>query len=122
MNIIFGKDQLDAVDSKYTVLELDTFRMKDDEIITAYCVVENIPITEMSTVDNFSDLHAKLIAGYREKNWKLCEDLLEHLVGRWNHELDTFYTEMAKRIQEFKKTGVPNDWDGIIDRSKDTVA
>ncbi len=117
MHIIFGKDKLDGIDSKYTVLELDTFRVSDQtDPVTAYCVVETIPIMEMAAVDQFRDLHANLIKNYREKNWKYCEDALEHLIGKWNREIDSFYQDIFRRVQEHKANGVPQEWDGFICR------
>lgn len=104
MNIVLGNDNLEEIDSKYTVLELDTFVMDDMSTpITAYCLVENLPIAEMSQLDNLRDLHKNLIKNYRAQNWDYCEQAIEHLKNCWNGELVTFYQELDLRISQLRK-------------------
>ena len=50
MHIIFG-DAVKEIPDRFTVLELDTFRFKDqNKVATAYCVVEKIPLAEFSLI------------------------------------------------------------------------
>jgi hypothetical protein len=115
MHIIFGKDKLNGVDSKYTVLELDTIKVDSvQDPLTAYCLVENIPITEIQEICQNKDLHANLLKNYRLQNWKYCEDALEHLVGKWNGEIDSFYLDLRDRIKSLKTTTLPENWTGTI--------
>jgi len=118
MNIIFGDNVAELAREKYTVLELDTLVMSGpDQTATAYAVVEKIPLQEMATLDRFQDLHHNLMKEYRKRNWKYCEDAIGHLQGRWNTELDTFYTEIYNRIQDLKMQSLPDDWSGYITKS-----
>ena len=111
MNIIFGREQAASLDSKYTVLELDTIRFGvDSDIVTAFCIVENVPILDMPKVEKMKELHANLMIEYRKQNWNYCEQALEHLVGRWNHEVDTFYDNINKRINECKEQELNDNW------------
>jgi hypothetical protein len=115
MHIIFGKDQLDLFKDKYTVLELDTFRVENqEETVTAYCVIENVPITEIAQLTMWEDLHRNLIENYQKRNWKFCEDALGHLQGRWNSEVDSFYANLSERIQQLKEIALPEDWQATI--------
>lgn len=116
MNIMFGDSINDEVRSKYIILELDTFYFADISTSRiAYGLVEQTPIMEMVNVDRFIDLHANLIRNYGLKNWKYCEDALEHLVGKWNGEMDTFYSSLAERIAVFKEKADAN-WSPVINR------
>lgn len=120
MNIIFD-DQLDTVSDRYTVLELDTFDlMPMNETKTAYCVIETIPITEINAIDRFSKLHQELMDNYRKRNWNFCFQALEHLQGRWNGEIDSFYKEMFVRIKRLETEQLSDSWTGHI--TKHTVA
>ena len=83
----------------------------------AYAVVEKIPLQEMATLDQFKTLHENLMVEYRKRNWKYCEDAMEHLKGRWNTELDTFYSEIYNRIQDLKTQLLPDDWIGAVIKS-----
>lgn len=118
MNIIFGDNIAELAREKYTVLELDTLVMSGrDQAATAYAIVEKIPLQEMSTLDQFKDLHHNLMKEYRKRNWEYCEDAIKYLQGRWNTEIDTFYSELYDRIQSLKTQSLPNDWTGAILKS-----
>ena len=115
MHIILGEQNAQEVSDKYVVLELDQFRSADQsESISAFCLIENVPIQELPEVDHYRDLHQQLIKNYRSANWKFCEDALEHLQGRWNGEADSFYSLLSQRIQEQKQAKHPAQWDPAI--------
>ena len=117
MNIIFDKSHLEQLQSKYTVLELDTFRIEStDQQRTAYCVVENVPILEMAQIESFKNLHANLMDNYRKQDWNYCEQAVEHLIGKWNGELDSFYADLLERIISYKENSPGSDWDPVITR------
>jgi hypothetical protein len=113
MNIIF-KENLQDIPEKYTVLDLDTFSMPDGSIHTACCLVENIPITELSQTQNLKELHAGLIKNYSQKNWAYCEQALEHLRGKWGGELDTYYADLQARIEQLKTLDPDDSWSPVI--------
>jgi len=118
MNIIFRDSIPQQVDDKYILLELDTFLIEGNALSkVAYAVVHQVPLTEMTTLHQFKELHSNLLTEYRRQNWKYCEDAMEHLQGKWNGELDTFYSELTSRIQELKTQSLPSDWTGAILRS-----
>lgn len=118
MNIIFGKEALSEVGDRYTVLELDTIKLPSQaEPMTAYCLVENIPIMEIAQIDMNRDLHRNLIKNYGLRNWKFCEDAIEHLVGKWGGELDSFYLELSKRIGDLKQQNLEESWSPILDKN-----
>jgi hypothetical protein len=117
MNIIFGTEMAKQAQDRYTVLELDTFNLlPTDEIITAYCIVETIPIEEMPAVESIKDLHTNLMTEYRKQNWQYCEDAIAHLTGKWHGELNSFYTELYQRIQSLKQKDLSADWSGRVDK------
>lgn len=110
MQIIFG-DHVDKVKDRFTVLELDTFIVENSaERITAWCVVETVPVEEMFMLENLQKLHSDLIAQYRARNWKYCIDALDHLQGKWNGELDTFYADLRTRIEKFGVEPPDSTW------------
>ena len=113
MYIIFG-DAIKEIPDSFTILELDTFRrVSENEIVTAYCVVEKIALTEFATLDAYRKVHADLIKFYKQRQWNYCEQAIEGLMGKWNGELDSFYTDLLKRVMHYKENEPPEDWDGI---------
>jgi hypothetical protein len=118
MKIIFGDNVANQAREKYTVLELDTFVFEQQVVTaTAYAIIERVPLMEMVNIESFKTLHANLMMEYRKRNWKYCEDAIEHLRGKWNGDLDTFYTELHERLQQLKQQLLPDDWTGTIVRS-----
>jgi hypothetical protein len=119
MNIILGRENVEHAQEKYTVLELDTLLINGAaDPVTAYCLIEQIPIDQISNIDQFRDLHNNLMKNYRLQNWKFCEDAIEHLRGKWGGELDSFYTEMNQRISQLQQQVLDDDWRGIIDKTR----
>ena len=122
MNIIFGLESVTPFEERYTVLELDTFLLHPtDEVVTAYCVVETIPVQEMPAIESLKDLHLNLMAEYRKRNWRYCEDAIAHLTGKWSGELDSFYSELLQRIMTLKQSDLPEDWTGRLDKTVEVV-
>lgn len=117
MNIILGEDQAQALAEKYTVLSLDTFSVGNNpEPIRSFCVIETLPLGEIPQIDSFRDLHESLMVNYARRNWSFCDQAIEHLMGRWNHELDSFYADLSSRVQQYRLQEPPEDWSPIINR------
>jgi len=118
MNIVFDLSVTDELRSRYTVLQLDTFYFPHaGKNCTAFCILDNIPISEMTSMDKTIELHNNLLKNYKIQNWKFCEDALEHLQGKWNNELDTFYQDLKSRIAEHKVSNLDSEWTGIITKT-----
>jgi len=100
MQIIWDAEAAEKLKGAHTVLELETFMVKDKPV-TTYCVVpaEKIGLNEFVTLDQNRTMHAAFIEAFKNNNFKLCEDLSTHLIGKFGGELDTFYEEILKRIR-----------------------
>lgn len=120
MLVVFGKDSADKLKDRMTILELDTF-MQDGlaEPITAYAVieVEDIPLQELPQLENMTILHNTMWVEYRAQRFNFCEQAMEHLRGKWKGTLDSFYEEFGHRINDLKKSKLPENWSGIIYKS-----
>jgi hypothetical protein len=113
MNIIF-KSNLTGIDNKYTVLDLDTFRLPDGTEHTACCVIENIPITELPNTEHLKTVHANLIESYGQRRWDQCEQYIIELTGKWGGDLDSFYSTLKQRIDTLKTQDLGPDWSPVI--------
>ena len=117
MHIILEDNRTDELKSKYTLLEVDQIRFDPEEpAVQAYCVLENIPVDEISKLDEFAHLHHKLMENYNKRDWNFCEQALEHLNGRWGGQMSTFYAEIADRIAKYKQQDPGDDWDPALKR------
>lgn len=116
MNIVLGDVSKDLA-TRHVVLPLDTFHVTGHaQPVTSFCVIESVPMDELRLLDNWRDLHEKLISNYHKKNWDFCQQALEHLIGRWNGELDSFYLDLGQRISRYQEQDPGPDWSGIIQR------
>lgn len=117
MNIIFG-DALETLPDNYTVLELDTFVFPpDSQKRTSYCVVEKVPLSDFPMMEAFQKVHADMMKAYREQNWDYCLHAIQGLTGRWNGELDSFYSNLLERVKHYKDNPPSDYWTGYIDRT-----
>jgi hypothetical protein len=117
MNIIFDIENIDAIKNNNVLLELDTFYFdKLNKTATAYCVIDNIKITDLAELEQHQTIHAELIESYKQKKFKLCQDLLKQLVGAFGGEVDSFYQELHKRTDDLKSKISTEDWNPIIVR------
>ena len=98
MDIIFSRAVANQLMEKYVVLELEPHGV-GEEILETFCVVpaEKIPLTETVMLDHWKKLHGEFVQANNDKNGKLCQDLSEHLVGKWGGELDEFYEIVCSR-------------------------
>lgn len=118
MHIIFGQEQADVISQNHTVLELDTFRFMPQNVIqTAYTVVENIPIEDLSRLSFQKDLHHNLMENYRKGDWNFCEQAIEQLIGAFGGEVDSFYADLQTRIDNLKENDPGEFWDPIIEKT-----
>jgi len=103
MNIVWEKPTEEMYD-KYLILELEP-NIIDNELLDTWCIVEatKIPLTEVVMLDHWKKLHGDFVEANKDKNAKLCNDLAEHLTGKFGGELDTFYEEICKRHNQATK-------------------
>lgn len=114
MNIIFGTSR-DNLPDNHTILELDRFRIADsNEVLTAFCIVENVPLGDFPTLDSYIKVHHDLMEQYRARNWEYCINAIKGLTGHWNGELDSFYDNLKERVEALSQNPPSEDWDGVI--------
>jgi len=102
MEIIFGRENAEVLREKYTVLDLETIQYGEDKDIEVFCLIsaEKIGLTDLSTLQHYIKLHNQFLEGYKNKNYDFCRQGIDVLRGQFGGELDTFYDEIARRINE----------------------
>ena len=99
MQVIFGKDNAALLREKYTLLELETFEVEGKPLET-YCVIpaEVLAFSDLESFEQHVKRHEVFIDAVKSKNYKLCADLYEHLIGTFGGEMDSFYDEIKSRF------------------------
>jgi len=117
MNIIFGTEQAEKLRERFTVLELDTFTFGNGgPNVTAYCVIEGIPMDKLPLVESWQRLHEALIKNYQQRNWAYCQTLIEQLTDAWNSEMNSFYDEIQIRLDRLILENPGEEWTPVIER------
>lgn len=101
MDIIFGRENADKLREQYIVLDLETVE-QDGVSIEVFCLVsgDKVSLADMMQIDAWIKLHNDFLNGYRTKQYKFCRDCIDSLKGRFGGEVDTFYDEILRRINE----------------------
>jgi hypothetical protein len=93
-----GNEVADGLRNNYTVLELETFNTEQGPV-TAYCIVDQIPVVELPMLETHKDLHATFIREFNKGNYGNCEVIVQGLMGKFNGEMDSFYNIILDRIK-----------------------
>jgi hypothetical protein len=101
MNIIFGRKNAEKLREKYTVLDLETV-IKDGNSMEVFCLIpaDKMSLPDLPQIEGWIKLHNDFLAGYHNKHYEFCKQCVEHLMGKFGGELDTFYEEIIRRINE----------------------
>ncbi len=117
MQIIYGKQNVEALEDRYTVLELDTFLIGEDQL-TAYCILEvdAIAMNQMAEIQHWKKIHEDMIHGYKTKQWSFVKDCIVNLRGKFGNDIDTFYDVLNLRIKPFLTAQEPSNWRPEIEK------
>ena len=104
MDIIFGRENAEKLREKYTVLDLEKLTVKDDNGQTVemevFCLIsaDKISIGDLPQLEQWIQLHNDFLNGYHTQQWNYCRQCIEHLMGKFGGEVDSFYTIILERI------------------------
>ncbi len=99
MHVIFNRQVAEQLGETYTILELEEVT-KDGVTLEVFCVipVEKIGLTELPNLEHNKHLHNEFISAYKRGEYKVCEDLYEHIRDSFGGEVSSFYDEILRRI------------------------
>jgi hypothetical protein len=123
MNVIFGKDNLDQIDDRYTALELETIHYKDGTApVTNYAIVgpDDLTLVNLLAFKNRIPVHEALMKNYKDRNFAFCLQAIDKLIGNIDPFMDTFYAVLRQRIKDQIEDPTPG-WTHIVDLSTKIV-
>jgi hypothetical protein len=99
MEIIFGRENATKLREKYTVLDLETVE-KDGVTLEVFCLIpgDKIGIPDLPQLDQWVKLHNDFLNGFKAQQYNYCRQCIDHLMGKFGGEVDSFYTIMLERL------------------------
>ena len=55
-----------------------------------------------------------MLEKYRKQDWFTAISLIEALAGKFNGQMDHYYSLWLERIEEMRNANLPADWDGVF--------
>jgi len=112
VRIVLGPRTAELVQEEYYVLELDCIAVKGKtQGVHIYTVLGHN--NDVVAESNDRQMHEAMLALYRQKKFDTAIKFCQDLRGRFNGEMDYYYTAWIERCEEMKNTPLPTDWDGV---------
>jgi len=102
MEIIFGRENAEELRKKYTVLDLEELTLEDGRQLEVFCLIplEKLKLEDIPKLPEWTKLHDDMLTGYKKGEYEYVEQCIEHLTGLFGGEVDSFYEELLRRIEE----------------------
>jgi adenylate cyclase len=115
LQIIVGSRTAQAAKDKFAVLEIDYITVKgkkEPEVV--YAILGREDVKESDWFRRLCETSARMLACYRSRDWPAAMAAIED--GRaadTDDRLATWFDLYVERIQAFRVSAPPDDWDGV---------
>ncbi len=111
---VIGPETNESVKESFATLKLDMIAVKGKkEAVTIYTLVGDLEFKNSSEFKNLALKHEKILKNYFSQNWENCLTEMKVAKSLCNNIMTEYYEIMSERINEFKKSPLPKDWDGV---------
>jgi adenylate cyclase len=114
VGIVLGEDTAQVASESYAVLELDRIAVKGKvEAVTIFTLLGRKDLRDSDAFAAHAKAHAAMLAAYRRQDWDAAEAAMDTLTGALDGMMDGFYAIYRARLEEYRETPPPADWDGV---------
>ena len=112
---VIGQETNDAVKNSYATLQLDMLAVKGKkEAVSIFCLLGNQSFKETKEFKELESKHKEILEFYFNQKWKEALDEMVRAKKLCKNVMSEYYEMMSERINEFKNTPPPKDWDGVF--------
>ena len=112
---VIGQETNDAVKNSYATLQLDMLAVKGKkEAVSIFCLLGNQSFKETKEFKELESKHKEILEFYFNQKWKEALDEIVKAKKLCKNVMSEYYEMMSERINEFKNTPPPKDWDGVF--------
>ena len=114
--IIAGSATAIAAKDKFAILEIDFITVKgkkEPEVI--YAIVGREDVAQSGRFQRIRNLCIEMLACYRSRDWdSALAAIAKSRIADEAKEFSALYDLYSDRIETFRKTPPPDDWDGVV--------
>lgn len=106
MEIIFGRENAENLRQRYTVLDLETVIAENGQPLEVFCLIpaDKLNLQDLPKLSEWVNLHNLMLTYYHTKENDKCLATIKELMGAFNGEVDSFYDEIARRLEEVNES------------------
>jgi adenylate cyclase len=113
--IVLGPETANRLDGEYFTIPLDCIAVKGKkEGVDISTVFRNPPPDQADRWNDALRRHNDMLSLYRAQEWDFANLVITDLIGKFDGQMDKYYSIWSQRISEMRNAGLPKDWDGVF--------
>ncbi|MDX1739094.1 MAG: adenylate/guanylate cyclase domain-containing protein, partial [Alphaproteobacteria bacterium] len=115
VGVVLGTDTAAAAKDDFAILELDLIAVKGkSEAVRIFTLLARKGEIDQSEFDSHKEQHDLMLEAFRGQNWDKAEEFCNKLTGGIGGLMNGFYEIYKGRIEDYRITPPPSDWDGVF--------
>ncbi len=112
---VIGQETNEAVKNSFATLQLDMLAVKGKkEAVSIYCLLGDPQFRESPEFKELEKKHNKVLEFYFNQKWKEALEEILKAKTLCKNVMSDYYEMMTERINEFKLSPPPKEWDGVF--------
>ena len=112
---VIGQETNEAVKDSYATLQLDMLAVKGKkEAVSIYCLLGDPDFRQTKDFKDLESKHNIILDYYFSQKWTEAINEMKSAKSLCKNVMSDYYDMMSERINEFKKSPPPENWDGVF--------
>ncbi len=112
---VIGQETNEAVKDNYATLQLDMLAVKGKkEAVSIFCLLGDPEFKSSKEFKELESQHKRILESYFKQNWQEALEQMSQTKSLCKNLMNDYYNMMSERINEYKISPPPKDWDGVF--------